>query len=40
MKMMKKKSPSMAASKKKASQYESKNSLKGKMSYLKGNVKK
>lgn len=30
----------MAASKKKASQYESKNSLNGKMSYLKGNVKK
>lgn len=30
----------MSASKKKAAQYESKNSLKGKMSYLKGNVKK
>jgi len=30
----------MASSKKKASQYESKKSLTGKMSYLKGNVKK
>jgi len=38
--MIKKCSASMASSKKKASQYESKKSLKGKMSYLKGNVKK
>lgn len=30
----------MSASKKKAAQYESKKSLNGKMSYLKGNVKK
>ena len=30
----------MAATKKKAAQYESEKSLKGKMSYLKGNTKK
>lgn len=30
----------MATGKKKAAQYESKKSLNGKMSYLKGNVKK
>lgn len=30
----------MAASKKKAAQYESKKSFNGKMSYLKGNIKK
>lgn len=30
----------MSAIKKKAAQYESKSSLNGKMSYLKGNVKK
>lgn len=38
--MKKKCAPSMSAGKKKAAQYESKKSLNGKMSYLKGNVKK
>ena len=38
--MKKKCSPAMSSAKKKAAQYESGKSLKGKMSYLKGNVKK
>ena len=38
--MKKKCTPAMAATKKKAAQYESAKSLKDKMSYLKGNVKK
>jgi len=38
--MKKKCTTAMAATKKKATQYESAKSLKGKMSYLKGNTKK
>ena len=38
--MKKKCTTTMAATKKKAAQYESAKSLKGKMSYLKGNTKK